>query len=55
MSPIFTVALDREQRELYNLKADPGERENLIGAEGRVAYELEHRLFSQLRKGTGGR
>ena len=49
------VSLDTEQRELYNLREDPGEQHNLIESEGRVAYELEHRLFSELRNEPGAR
>lgn len=49
------VTLDTEQRELFNLKDDPGEQNNLIGSEGRLAYELEHKLFSKLRSERNSR
>lgn len=44
------VSMDSEERELYNLREDPGEKHNLIQSQGRRAYELEQKLFQQLRK-----
>ena len=49
------VTLDTEERELFNLKDDPGEQKNLIGSEGRLAYELEHRIFSELGSNANSR
>jgi len=48
------VSLDTEERELYNLNDDPGEKVNLVGKYGRRAYELEQALFTCLRRGEGG-
>ncbi|MFH0832167.1 MAG: sulfatase [Candidatus Aenigmatarchaeota archaeon] len=36
-------------KELYNLKNDPHEEDNLIEMEPRIAYELEQKLFSWMR------
>ncbi len=45
----FIYTMETGQRELYNLKADPAELNNLIGKEERLAYELEQRLFGWLK------
>lgn len=44
----FIYSLDTNERELYNLKEDPGEKRNLINEEPRIAYELEQELFKQM-------
>jgi hypothetical protein len=41
--------MDTGQKELYNLKNDPHELNNLVEKETRVAYELEQKLFNWLR------
>lgn len=45
----FIYSLDTEQRELYNLKDDPHELNNLVEKENRKAYELEEKLFKHLK------
>lgn len=45
----FLVSLDTEERELYNLKSDPGEQRNLARENPRKAYELEQRLFGVIQ------
>lgn len=47
----FIISLDSEERELYNLKSDPGEQHNLTQANPRKAYELEQQLFGVLQTG----
>jgi arylsulfatase A-like enzyme len=44
---IFTM--ENKNRELYNLKNDPGEKNNLIDREPKLAYELEQRLFAHFK------
>ncbi len=44
--------LETRDRELYDLRKDPGETVNLIEEEPQTAYELEQRLFSYF-KGIG--
>jgi hypothetical protein len=34
---------------LYNTKNDPGETENMVEKEPRLAYELEQRLFAHFK------
>ena len=41
--------LENKSRELYNLKNDPGETQNLLSQEPRRAYELEQRIFSHFK------
>jgi arylsulfatase A-like enzyme len=41
----FIYTIDTEEKELYNLKSDPYESNNLIENEPRIAYELEQYLF----------
>lgn len=41
--------LENRNRELYNLKQDPGETVNLVEKEPRRAYELEQRLFAHFK------
>ena len=48
----FIYSLDTGMKELYNLKDDPGELDNLIDRHKRLAYELEQKLFGWL-KGMG--
>ncbi|NTV13076.1 MAG: sulfatase-like hydrolase/transferase [Desulfobulbaceae bacterium] len=45
----FIISLDTEERELYNLKSDPGEQRNLARENPRKAYELEQRLFGVIQ------
>ena len=45
----FIISLDTEERELYNLIADPHERHNLARENPRKAYELEQRLFATIK------
>lgn len=45
----FIVSLDTEKRELYYLKDDPGEKRNVVQENGRIAYELEQKLFRILK------
>lgn len=45
----FIYSMDTETRELYDLKKDPGETDNLIEKEKRPAYELEQKLFAWLK------
>jgi hypothetical protein len=40
--------MDTRQRELYNLKEDPQELNNLFKSEKTIAHELEQRLFNWL-------
>jgi len=42
------VTLESEKRELYNLNHDPDEQNNLVQEKGRMAYELEQKLFGYL-------
>jgi arylsulfatase A-like enzyme len=37
--------LENRSRELYNLNADPGEADNLVATEPKLARQLEERLF----------
>lgn len=46
----FIISLDTEKRELYDLKKDPGEQQNIVQENGRIAYELEQKLFKVLQK-----
>ena len=41
--------LENKKRELYNLKTDPGETNNLVEKEPRLAYELEQKLFAHFK------
>jgi arylsulfatase A-like enzyme len=45
----FIISLDTEERELYNLKSDPGEKHNLARENPRKAYELEQKLFGVIQ------
>lgn len=45
----FIYSLDTGQKELYNLKEDPYELNNLIEKEKKVAYELAQKLFIWLK------
>jgi len=45
----YIYSIDTEQRELYNLKEDPQESNNLVQEEKKIAYELEQKLFKHLR------
>ncbi|MBU0483628.1 MAG: sulfatase-like hydrolase/transferase [Proteobacteria bacterium] len=44
----FIISLDTDERELYDLNHDPDEQKNVLGTNGRIAYELEQKLFSHL-------
>jgi arylsulfatase A-like enzyme len=44
---IYTM--ENKSRELYNTKNDPGETENMVEKEPRLAYELEQRLFAHFK------
>lgn len=41
--------LENKSRELYNLKKDPHEKNNLVDQEPRKAYELEQRVFAHFK------
>lgn len=41
--------METAERELYNLKKDPKELNNMVDKEKRVAYELEQELFRWLK------
>jgi len=45
----FIYSMETGERELYNLNEDPGELNNLIDKEERIAYELEQKLFDWLQ------
>jgi choline-sulfatase len=45
----FIYTMEDGKKELYNLKADPGETIDLIGKDARTAYELEQKLFLWLK------
>lgn len=45
----FIYTMETGQRELYNLKKDAGELNNLSEKEKRIAYEMEQRLFEWLK------
>jgi len=45
----FIYTLENRERELYNLKKDPGESKNLVTQEPRRAYELEQQLFAHFK------
>ena len=45
----FIYTLESGEKELYNLRNDPGERNNLAEKEARLAYELEQRLFAYFK------
>lgn len=42
----YILTLENQAEELYNLKTDPGENENLIGAEKAIAASLRRKLLS---------
>jgi arylsulfatase A-like enzyme len=44
----FIYSLDTGKKELYHLRDDPGEKNNLINEEPRKAYELEQILLRWL-------
>jgi arylsulfatase A-like enzyme len=45
----FIYTMETGEKELYNLKEDPGELNNLLEKEPRIAYEMEQELFSWLK------
>jgi arylsulfatase A-like enzyme len=45
----FIYTMETGKKELYNFKKDPGELNNLIDKEKRIAYELEQKLFTWLK------
>ncbi|MCK9431379.1 MAG: sulfatase [Candidatus Omnitrophica bacterium] len=50
----FIYSLDTGNKELYNLKDDPRELNNLAGVKKRAAYELEQELFGWLKEMGSG-
>jgi len=48
----FIYTFESEEKELYNINDDPGEINNLIEKEPRIAYEIEQKLFDYV-KSTG--
>jgi len=44
----FILSLETGEKELYNINSDPEERNNLIGTEELVGYELEQRLLKHI-------
>lgn len=44
----YIYSMDTGQTELYDLKNDPQELNNLVEEEKRIAYELEQKLFKHL-------
>ncbi len=49
----FIISLDTDARELYDLKKDPLETTNVIEQNGKIAYELEQKLFRHLQGLSG--
>lgn len=45
----FIYSLDTNVGELYDLNNDPGETQNLVEKEKRIAYELEQKLFAWMK------
>lgn len=45
----FIYTMENRQRELYDMKSDPGETKNLVEKEPKLAYELEQRLFAHFK------
>ncbi|MDD5772431.1 MAG: sulfatase [bacterium] len=45
----YIHSIDTRERELYNLRDDPKELNNLAEKEKRIAYELEQKLFKHLK------
>lgn len=45
----FIYTMETGQKELYNLQKDPGELDDLVEKELRLAYELEEKLFTWLK------
>lgn len=45
----FIYTIESKKRELYDLNADPSEKTNLVEKEGRLAYELEQKLFAHFK------
>jgi arylsulfatase A-like enzyme len=45
----FIYTLENNASELYNLKEDPGETQNLTSREKKRAYELEQALFAHFK------
>jgi len=46
----YIYPIDTSENELYHLKKDPKERNNLIEEENRLDYELEQELFNYMYK-----
>jgi choline-sulfatase len=46
----FILTLESNKKELYNLKTDPTEQINLIGEEGKKAYELEQKVVKHQKE-----
>lgn len=49
----FILTLDTGQKELYNLKKDPGEKNNVIEDNARLAFDLEAKVRNHI-KDMGG-
>ena len=45
----FIETMETGKKELYNLNTDPNEQANLSVKEGKIAYELEQKLFAHLK------
>lgn len=45
----FIYTLETRDRELYDLRKDPGETTDLVAQEPQLAYELEQRLFGYFK------
>jgi len=48
----FIYTFENDEKELYNIKSDPGEMDNLIEKEPQISYEMEQKLFEYI-KNTG--
>ncbi len=46
----FIMTMESKAKELYNLKSDPNETQNLVTKEPRIAYELEQKLFAHFKE-----
>jgi hypothetical protein len=45
----FIYTMEEGTKELYDLKHDPAEIDNLVAKNPRAAYEIEQKLFSWLK------
>ncbi len=46
----FILTRETNEKELYDLNADPGEQNNVVAEEPRRAYELEQQLLAHLKR-----